>query len=156
MTDVWGSGPLPKGQNGASKKVGSLQVTEKRQTRSLAIPGPFPLFLDWCYLVAANLLCKSFWKVRIGVRIIFRSEWRTANRFEKCVSYCESFSKVRVVLQIVLRSAYRPANRFQKCVTECESFQNCKSWVQIVWKVRIVMTQQFSPPWVNPYQYFKN
>ena len=48
-------GPLPKGQNGASKKVGSLQVTEKRQTRSLAIPGPFPLFLDWCYLVAEVL-----------------------------------------------------------------------------------------------------
>ena len=45
-------GPLPKGQNGASKKVGSLQVTEKRQTRSLAIPGPFPLFLDSCYLLA--------------------------------------------------------------------------------------------------------
>ena len=45
-------GPLPKGQNGARNKVGSLQVTEKRQTRSLAIPGPFPLFLDWCYLVA--------------------------------------------------------------------------------------------------------
>ena len=32
-----------------------MQVTEKRQTRSLAIPGPFPLFLDWCYLVAEVL-----------------------------------------------------------------------------------------------------
>ena len=52
-------GPLPKGQNGASKKVGSLQVTEKRQTRSLAIPGPFPLFLDWCYLVAVSTLCHA-------------------------------------------------------------------------------------------------
>ena len=54
-------GPLPKGQNGARKKVGSLQVTEKRQTRSLAIPGPFPLFLDWCYLVAVPT-CYAVWQ----------------------------------------------------------------------------------------------
>ena len=59
MSDVWGSGPLPKGQNGARKKVGSLQVTEKRQTRSLAIPGPFLLFLDCCYLVAVSTLCHA-------------------------------------------------------------------------------------------------
>ena len=52
-------GPLPKGQNGAKKKVGSLQVTEKRQTRSLEILGPFPLFLDWCYLVVVSTLCHA-------------------------------------------------------------------------------------------------
>ena len=137
MTDVWGSRSPAKGPERSQQEgwffAGNREATNAEFGDSWSLPPVFRLVLLGS--------CKSF------VQIVLKSAYRSANHFQKWVTYCESFWKVRVVLRIVFKSPCRTANRSQKCVSSCKSFSKVRNGVRIVSKLQIVSANRLKSAW---------